>query len=101
MSEINNYGNIFYPINNNSAVIKSMLSGRMWEKKIVSIFHEYITQDDTVLDVGSYIGTHMVEMSKLANRVYSFEPVPLISFESKCLLGNSIVGSGKFAEFNA
>jgi len=79
MTEMNNYGNIFYPINNNSAVIKSMLSGRMWEKKIVSIFHEYITQDDTVLDVGSYIGTHMVEMSKLANRVYSFEPVPLIS----------------------
>jgi len=77
--EINNYGLIFYPVNNNSAVIKSMLSGRKWEKKILQIFNENITKEDTVLDVGSYIGTHTIELSKLAKKVFSFEPVPLIS----------------------
>ena len=77
--EINNHGLIFYPVNNNSSVIKAMLSNRKWEKKIVNIFNENITKEDTVIDVGSYIGTHMIEMSKLAKKVFSFEPVPLIS----------------------
>jgi len=78
--EINNYGSIFYPVNNrDEAVIKSMLNGRKWEKKILKIFNENITKEDTVLDVGSYIGTHTIELSKLAKKVYSFEPVPLIS----------------------
>ena len=77
--EINNHGLIFYPVNNNSSVIKAMLSGRKWEKKIVDIFNEYITEEDTVIDVGSYIGLHTIALSKLANKVYSFEPVPLIS----------------------
>ncbi len=68
--EINNYGLIFYPVNNNSAVIKSMLSGRKWEKKILEIFNENITKEDTVIDVGSYIGTHMIEMSKLSKKSF-------------------------------
>lgn len=79
MSEITEYKNIFYPTINNSAVVRAMLSGRVWEKKIVKIFNKYITKDDTVLDVGSYIGLHTIELSKLANKVFSFEPVPLIS----------------------
>jgi len=77
--EINNHGLIFYPVNNNSSVIKAMLSNRKWERKILKIFNENITKEDTVIDVGSYIGTHMIEMSKLAKKVFSFEPVPLIS----------------------
>ena len=77
--EINNHGLIFYPVNNNSSVIKAMLSNRKWEKKIVNIFNENITKEDTVIDVGSYIGLHTIELSKLAKKVFSFEPVPLIS----------------------
>ena len=79
MTEISNYGNIYYPSNNNSSVIKAMLSGRTWEKKIIKIFREYIKKNDVVVDVGSYIGLHTFEMSKLAKKVYSFEPQPLIS----------------------
>lgn len=79
MTEISNYGNIYYPSNNNSSVIKAMLSGRTWEKKIIKIFREYIKKNDVVVDVGSYIGLHSFEMSKLAKKVYSFEPQPLIS----------------------
>ena len=77
--EINNYGNIFYPVNNNSSVINAMLKGKVWEKKIVNIFNQYVKKEDNVLDIGSYIGLHTIELSKLANKVFSFEPVPLIS----------------------
>ncbi len=79
MSEIMNYGNIYYPANNNSSVIKAMLSGRTWEKKIVNLFKEHIKPSDVVVDVGSYIGLHSFEMSKLAKKVYSYEAQPLIS----------------------
>jgi len=76
---ISNYGNIFYPSLNNSSVVKAMLAGRTWEKKIVKIFQEHVNKDDVVLDVGTYIGLHTIELSKLAKKVISFEPQPLVS----------------------
>ena len=76
---INNYGNVFYPTENNSAVVKCLLSNRVWEKKIVNIFRENIDKNDVVIDVGTYIALHTIEMSKLAKKVVSFEPQPLIS----------------------
>ena len=82
MIEIVDYKNIFYPSKNDSAVIRSLLNNRVWEKKIIKIFNKYVKKDDTVLDVGSYIGLHTFTLSELANKVYSFEPVPLIS---KCV----------------
>ena len=74
-----NYGNIYYPCKNNSAVVKCMLSNRVWEKKIVKLFKKYINKDDVVLDVGTYIGLHTIQLSKLAKHVISFEPQPLVS----------------------
>ena len=76
---ISNYGNIFYPSINNSSVVKAMLAGRTWEKKIVKIFKEHVNKDDVVLDVGTYIALHTIELSKLAKKVISFEPQPLVS----------------------
>ena len=76
---ISNYGNIFYPSINNSSVVKAMLNNRVWEKKIVKIFQEHVNKDDVVLDVGTYIGLHTIELSKLAKKVISFEPQPLVS----------------------
>jgi len=76
---ISNYGNIFYPSLNNSSVVKAMLNNRVWEKKIVKIFQEHVNKDDVVLDVGTYIGLHTIELSKLAKKVISFEPQPLVS----------------------
>ena len=74
-----NYGNIFYPAQNNSSVVKSMLSNRVWEKKIVKLFRENVKEDDIVVDIGTYIGLHTIELSKLAKHVISFEPQPLVS----------------------
>jgi len=76
---ISNYGNIFYPSINNSSVVKAMLNNRVWEKKIVKIFQEHVNKDDVVLDVGTYIALHTIELSKLAKKVISFEPQPLVS----------------------
>ena len=76
---ISNYGNIFYPSLNNSSVVKAMLNNRVWEKKIVKLFKEHVSKDDVVLDVGTYIGLHTIELSKLAKKVVSFEPQPLVS----------------------
>ena len=74
-----NHGDIYYPSINNSAVIKCMLSNRVWEKKLVKLFKKYVKKDDVVVDVGAYIGLHTIELSKLSKKVYSFEPQPLIS----------------------
>ena len=74
-----NYGNIFYPAQNNSSVIKCLLNDRVWEKKIVKIFKDNVKEDDIVVDIGTYIGLHTIELSKLAKKVISFEPQPLIS----------------------
>jgi len=76
---ISNYGNIFYPSINNSSVVKAMLNNRVWEKKIVKLFKEHVSKDDVVLDVGTYIALHTIELSKLAKHVISFEPQPLVS----------------------
>ena len=74
-----NYGKIFYPADNNSAVVKCMKSNRVWEKKIVKIFRDNIKKEDIVVDIGTYIGLHTIELSKLAKKVISFEPQPLVS----------------------
>tara|TARA_R110000803_G_scaffold117669_3_gene186188 strand:+ start:451 stop:1092 length:642 start_codon:yes stop_codon:yes gene_type:complete len=79
---ISEFNNVFYPTTNDSAVVRCLLSGRVWEKKITNIFHQYITHDSVVVDCGTYIGSHSLSMSNLAKKVIGFEPQPLIF---KCL----------------
>ena len=73
---------VHYPLNNNSAVVKALLSNRIWEKKITDIFIKHIGNDDVVVDCGAYIGTHTLTLSRLSKQVYSFEPQRLVG---KCL----------------
>ena len=79
MELISEHNGIFYPTQNNSAVVRVLLKDRVWEKKIVNIFEQYITKDDVVIDIGSYIGSHTLKMADLAKKVYSFEPQPTVS----------------------
>lgn len=59
-------------------VIKNILrNGKVWEESVVDAIKEYVKPDSTVIDVGAYIGTHTVLMSKCVGRkgrVYAFEP---------------------------
>jgi len=48
--------------------------GRIWEKKLYNIYSKYLSKNDIALDIGSYIGTHGLPMSKFAKNVFCFEP---------------------------
>lgn len=74
---------VYYPVNNNSAVVKSLLKNKIWEKKLIPYFEQYIDKDSVVIDIGAYIGSHTILMSKMAHKVYSFEPQKLAG---KCLM---------------
>ena len=74
---------IFYPkeVHNTSAIVRSLLSGRTWEKKIVNIFKDYVKPGDLVIDAGAFIGLHALELSKLVGntgKVIAFEPIPFV-----------------------
>ena len=77
------YKNIYYPKENNSAVVKALLSNRIWEKKIDKIMRDNIKPEWICIDAGAYIGSHALTMSKLCKEVHLFEPQPLIY---NCLL---------------
>tara|TARA_R110000787_G_scaffold81084_1_gene176057 strand:+ start:122 stop:784 length:663 start_codon:yes stop_codon:yes gene_type:complete len=70
--------NVFHPTCHDSAVIRCLLSGRVWEKKIVTIFEQYLNPEDIAIDCGAYIGSHSIVLSNLCQKVYAFEPTPLI-----------------------
>ena len=45
-----------------------------WEPELNNIFKEFINDKSNVIDVGAYIGTNTIKMSRLAKKVYAFEP---------------------------
>jgi len=69
---------VYYPINNNSSVIKALIKNRIWERKLVDIFKEYIKPNNVVIDIGAYIGTHTILFSNIAKKVIAFEPQQLV-----------------------
>lgn len=69
---------IYYPTKNNSNVVRALVNGKTWERKLVQVFKKYIKPNHVVLDVGAYIGTHSVLFSTLAKKVYAFEPQRLV-----------------------
>ena len=69
---------VYYPEKNESAVIRALLTDRIWEKKAYDKYRSYITDKHTVIDCGAFIGSHTLKFAELASKVYAFEPVPLI-----------------------
>jgi len=80
---MDSHNNIYYPIENNSHVVRALLANRVWEKKIDSLMRELIQPDWVCLDCGAYIGSHALTMAELGKDVHLFEPQPLIY---SCLL---------------
>jgi FkbM family methyltransferase len=52
-----------------------------WEPQTFAVFRRYISPQTTVLDVGAWIGPTALYASKLARRVYAFEPDPVARAE--------------------
>ena len=77
------YKGIYYPkeVHQTSAIVRSLLSGRTWEKKIVNIFKDHVKPGDLCIDAGAFIGLHSVKLSELvgpSGKVFSFEPIPFV-----------------------
>ena len=84
------YYTIFWPLGADSFVARAANAGRIWEKPIVELFSEFVENGDTVLDVGSYIGSHAIPLSQLvgtSGRVFLFEPC---ADAYKCLIETQI-----------
>ena len=56
------------------APTKITSKGKIWEKKLFDLYSTLITNEDNVIDCGSYIGTHTLPFSHFAKTVYAFEP---------------------------
>lgn len=74
---------IFYPQSETAHkedIIKTIKKGNLWERNIIKVFEKYIKSSSVVLDIGAYIGTHTVCLSKIARHgmVYAFEPQPAV-----------------------
>ena len=65
---------IYYPMINNSSVVKALLKNKIWERNIQDLFRKYINKNHSVLEIGPYIGTHTILLSKLAKKVIAVEP---------------------------
>lgn len=65
--------------NNNDLVSNSILKGEIWENDIYqNIFKKYVKENVTILDCGTYIGSHTILLSKLNpnNDIIGFEMMP-------------------------
>ena len=81
---MDSYKGIYYPTESRDScgVIKSLLSNRIWERRIVELYKIIVKEGDIVLDCGAFIGLHTLELSKLVGetgKVYSFEPIPAVA----------------------
>ena len=45
-----------------------------WESEYNEIFDKYLDQNSVCIDVGAFIGTNTIKMSRKCQKVYSFEP---------------------------
>jgi len=81
---MDSYKGIYYPTESRDScgVIKSLLSNRIWERRIVELYKSFVKEGDIVLDCGAFIGLHTLQLSNLVGvtgKVYSFEPIPTVA----------------------
>jgi FkbM family methyltransferase len=64
---------------NNDLVCNNILTGNVWEDKLYeNVFKKYIKENVTIIDCGTYIGSHTILLSKLnqKNDIIGFEMMP-------------------------
>jgi FkbM family methyltransferase len=68
------YGRFLLSTTAKDDITKCLRLGGFWEEELKQLFDLWLTKEDIVVEVGSYIGDHTVYLSKLCNKVYAFEP---------------------------
>lgn len=56
------------------APTKVTRNGKIWEKKLYDQYKKILKPNDIAIDVGGYIGSHTLPMSRFCSEVYVFEP---------------------------
>jgi FkbM family methyltransferase len=88
--EVQNYHNTesaFFYVFRHDFIGVELKQNKIWEPHLHKIFEKYVTNDSIVLEGGCHIGTHSVKLSKLAKRLYCFEPLK----ESNELLRRNVI----------
>jgi FkbM family methyltransferase len=57
-------------------LVRGVVSGRAYREGDVDVLGRFVHADDVVWDIGANSGTYTLALSRLAARVYAFEPVP-------------------------
>lgn len=68
----------------NDLIQKELYVTGNWEEYQDEYYKKYITADMDVIDCGAHVGVTTIKMSKLARKVYSFEPL-LLNFQQLVL----------------
>ena len=56
------------------APTKITRNGKIWERKLYDQYKEILKPEDIAIDVGGYIGSHSLPMSRFCHAVFVFEP---------------------------
>lgn len=91
------------------APTKTTRNGKIWEKKLYNFYKDFLKPDHIVYEIGTYIGTHALPMSKYCKYVIAFEPsLELYDVLKKNIIENDIdnihainhaVGKGETKDF--
>lgn len=65
----------------NETVANCLRNGDYWDQHLIPIFDEYVKKDSVVVEVGSNLGFHTVNLSKRAAKVYAFEPQRVLFYQ--------------------
>ena len=75
------YGKITIP-KNDLYIRNSLLYQQIWEKHLCDFFKSFLKEGDVAIDIGAFVGTHTLVMSKFvgdSGTVHSFEPGPFFT----------------------
>ncbi len=75
---------IYYPVNVCDITIKNLKMGKLFNRKLLNIYEEFLEEGNNAIYVGAYLGTHAFIMKHIigGGQMILFEPQPRIA---KCL----------------
>jgi len=73
-----NEDGLFALFDNDTGVSEFIRRGKRYQPWILEVAKKYIQPDTDVLDIGAHLGSFTIPFARLADRVYAFEPHPIL-----------------------